>query len=304
MHPVRQVRHGVPARGDSRQGLRASIARGAPAGFQVHGRALEGPRTHALYAAGCAGGLHRLRPVRGGLPGQEQERSQKEGHQHGAAGAASRAGTPQLGFLSEPSGVRPQRLRLHNVKDVQLLQPLFEFPGACAGCGETPYIKLLTQLFGDRAVIANATGCSSIYGGNLPTTPYTMNSEGRGPAWSNSLFEDNAEFGLGMRVSLDKQTEYRARVGADVSHHDRRRAGQAILTADQSTEAGIEEQREPHRGARTQRLRTLQRPRSCATSRPSPARWFARASGSSAATAGPTTSATAAWITSSLPAAT
>jgi pyruvate-ferredoxin/flavodoxin oxidoreductase len=91
---------------------------------------------------------------------------------------------------------------------VQLLQPLFEFSGACAGCGETPYLKLISQLYGDRSVIANATGCSSIYGGNLPTTPWSQNPEGRGPAWSNSLFEDNAEFGLGMRVTLDKQNEY------------------------------------------------------------------------------------------------
>ena len=101
-----------------------------------------------------------------------------------------------------------EQLALHHVKDVQLLQPLFEFSGACAGCGETPYIKLLTQLFGDRTVIANATGCSSIYGGNLPTTPYTSNKDGRGVAWSNSLFEDNAEFGLGIRLSLDKQREF------------------------------------------------------------------------------------------------
>src|SRR5205814_7922238 len=85
----------------------------------------------------------------------------------------------------------------HDVRGIELLEPLFEFSGACSGCGETPYIKLLTQLFGDRAIIANATGCSSIYGGNLPTTPYTTNQEGRGPAWCNSLFEDNAEFELG-----------------------------------------------------------------------------------------------------------
>jgi len=91
---------------------------------------------------------------------------------------------------------------------VQLLEPLFEFSLACAGCGETPYLKLLSQLYGDRALIANATGCSSIYGGNLPTTPWTKNEQGRGPAWSNSLFEDNAEFGLGMRLTLDKQVEY------------------------------------------------------------------------------------------------
>ena len=89
-----------------------------------------------------------------------------------------------------------------------MLQPLFEFSGACSGCGETPYLKLATQLFGDRTLIGNATGCSSIYGGNLPTTPYCTNHEGRGPTWSNSLFEDNAEFGLGMRLALDKQNEY------------------------------------------------------------------------------------------------
>lgn len=99
-------------------------------------------------------------------------------------------------------------LTFTSVKNVQLLQPLFEFSGACSGCGETPYIKLMTQLFGDRAIVANATGCSSIYGGNLPTTPYTVNREGRGPAWSNSLFEDNAEFGLGMRMAIDHQGAY------------------------------------------------------------------------------------------------
>jgi pyruvate-ferredoxin/flavodoxin oxidoreductase len=129
------------------------------------------------------------------------------------------------------------------VKDAQLLQPLFEFSGACAGCGETPYLKLLSQLFGDRAVIANATGCSSIYGGNQPTTPWTVNRDGRGPAWANSLFEDNAEFGLGMRIALDKQAEYARelvrRVGPGLGD-----LGPALLEADQSTEAGIEAQRE------------------------------------------------------------
>ncbi|HEY6045399.1 MAG TPA: pyruvate:ferredoxin (flavodoxin) oxidoreductase, partial [Pyrinomonadaceae bacterium] len=111
-------------------------------------------------------------------------------------------------FLTLPEVQRNGDLGFTSVKNVQLLQPLFEFSGACSGCGETPYIKLMTQLFGDRAVIANATGCSSIYGGNLPTTPYTVNREGRGPAWSNSLFEDNAEFGLGMRMALDHQHAY------------------------------------------------------------------------------------------------
>ncbi len=131
----------------------------------------------------------------------------------------------------------------NTIKNSQLLQPLFEFSGACAGCGETPYVKLVSQLFGDRAIIANATGCSSIYGGNLPTTPWAFNKEGRGPAWSNSLFEDNAEFGLGMRLTIDKQTEYAqfllkgmaAELGA---------LAEELLTADQSSEAGIKAQRE------------------------------------------------------------
>jgi pyruvate-ferredoxin/flavodoxin oxidoreductase len=131
------------------------------------------------------------------------------------------------------------------VKDVQVLEPLFEFSGACSGCGETPYIKLLTQLYGDRLLIANATGCSSIYGGNLPTTPYCATGEGLGPAWSNSLFEDNAEFGLGLRLSVDQQEAHaRELLGRPAI---RERAGEAlvraILEADQSTEAGIRDQR-------------------------------------------------------------
>ena len=111
-------------------------------------------------------------------------------------------------FFEALPTVDRSRLSHTQVKDIQLLDPLFEFSGACAGCGETPYLKLLTQLFGDRLYIANATGCSSIYGGNLPTTPYTVNKSGRGPTWSNSLFEDNAEFGLGMRLALDQQKGY------------------------------------------------------------------------------------------------
>jgi pyruvate-ferredoxin/flavodoxin oxidoreductase len=144
-------------------------------------------------------------------------------------------------FLDLPeadrTAVRP------DVKSTQFLQPLFEYSGACAGCGETPYIKLMTQLFGDRAVIANATGCSSIYGGNLPTTPYTVNKDGRGPAWANSLFEDNAEFGYGLRLSID-QHEARARTLA----HQLRSAlpaglVDAILSAAQNTESAIKAQR-------------------------------------------------------------
>jgi pyruvate-ferredoxin/flavodoxin oxidoreductase len=145
-------------------------------------------------------------------------------------------------FLSIPDLDR-DLLSHTQVKDVQLLEPLFEFSGACAGCGETPYIKLLTQLFGDRALIANATGCSSIYGGNLPTTPYTSNSAGRGPSWSNSLFEDNAEFGLGMRLAVDKQADYAAELLRGMSAQIGQYLVRAILTADQSSEEGIAAQR-------------------------------------------------------------
>ncbi|MFN3742993.1 MAG: pyruvate:ferredoxin (flavodoxin) oxidoreductase, partial [Anaerolineales bacterium] len=130
------------------------------------------------------------------------------------------------------------------IKNSQLLRPLFEFSGACAGCGETPYIKLVTQLFGDRAIVANATGCSSIYGGNLPTTPWSYGEDGRGPAWANSLFEDNAEFGLGMRLTLDKQAEYARELLPFFVSELGQELVDALLNADQSNEAGIYEQRE------------------------------------------------------------
>ena len=146
-------------------------------------------------------------------------------------------------FESLPS-VDRSRLSHSQVKDIQLLDPLFEFSGACSGCGETPYIKLLTQLFGDRLYIANATGCSSIYGGNLPTTPYTVNKEGRGPTWSNSLFEDNAEFGLGMRLALDQQKVYAESLLARLSAVIGDELVQETLEADQAKEPGIDQQRE------------------------------------------------------------
>jgi len=131
-----------------------------------------------------------------------------------------------------------------DVKGSQFLQPLFEFSGACAGCGETPYIKLMTQLFGDRALIANATGCSSIYGGNLPTTPYCQNGDNRGPAWCNSLFEDNAEFGFGLRLSVDKHQEFATELLQRLAAHVGDELVAGILNADQSSETGIKAQRE------------------------------------------------------------
>jgi pyruvate-ferredoxin/flavodoxin oxidoreductase len=189
------------------------------------------------------------------------------------------------------------------VKDAQYTIPLFEFSGACAGCGETPYLKLMSKLFGDRAIIANATGCSSIYGGNLPTTPWAQNREGRGPAWSNSLFEDNAEFGYGFRLTCDQQKRY-ARSSSKPSRTtiSAPNSPTACSNADQKDEpasppsatasrpqAQARRQRQA-RGPQPDRRRRLPHPEA--------------RSGSSAATAGPTTSATAASTTSSPPAPT
>src|SRR5437763_2705915 len=147
-------------------------------------------------------------------------------------------------FLTLPEIPRNGNLTFRSVKDVQLLQPLFEFSGACSGCGETPYIKLMTQLFGDHTIIANATGCSSIYGGNLPTTPYTINREGRGPAWSNSLFEDNAEFGLGMRLSFDHQNAYARQLVERYRELIGDSLADSLLNGNQDTQEDINAKRE------------------------------------------------------------
>jgi pyruvate-ferredoxin/flavodoxin oxidoreductase len=146
-----------------------------------------------------------------------------------------------------------------DVKGSQLLEPLFEFSGACAGCGETPYLKLLSQLFGDRAIVANATGCSSIYGGNLPTTPWRTNAEGRGPAWANSLFEDNAEFGLGLRLAIDTQRAQAQRLLRAVASRVGDDLTSAILGAAQEDDAGIDAQRARVVALR-EKLRSLEGP--------------------------------------------
>jgi pyruvate-ferredoxin/flavodoxin oxidoreductase len=146
-------------------------------------------------------------------------------------------------FLEIPELDR-RKIKTTTIRQQQVQEPLFEFSGACSGCGETPYLKLLSQLFGDRALIANATGCSSIYGGNLPTTPWSKNADGRGPAWCNSLFEDNAEFGMGFRLSIDKQTEFARelvlRLGSQIGDE----LAAAILSTSQKDEADIYEQRQ------------------------------------------------------------
>ena len=208
----------------------------------------------------------------------------------------ARAG--ELRVLPRPARADRTEITI-DAKGSQLLQPLFEYSGACAGCGETPYVKLLTQLFGDRLLIANATGCSSIYGGNLPTTPYTTNADGRGPAWSNSLFEDNAEFGLGFRLALDSLSRAgAAAAGADrLAERARRHAGRRFSKPIRRRGRRSHEQRE-----RVEKLRG--KARRASTTRGarllsgSPTTWSTRASGSWAATAGPTTSASAGSTTS------
>ena len=199
-------------------------------------------------------------------------------------------------FLALPE-VKREEVKL-DLKGSQFLQPLFEYSGACSGCGETPYIKLMTQLFGDRALIANATGCSSIYGGNLPTTPYTVNADGRGPAWSNSLFEDNAEFGFGMRLAFDALKQQATRLLKGLSGQVGDNLVKELLAADMGNEAGIAAQRR-----RVVALKAAlggdRRAPTRSGSRTSPTTSSARTSGSSAATAGPTTSATAASTTCS-----
>ena len=146
-------------------------------------------------------------------------------------------------FLNLPE-IDRRTVKVDTIKGSQFLEPLFEYSGACSGCGETPYVKLVSQLFGDRAIVANATGCSSIYGGNLPTTPWTKNLEGRGPAWANSLFEDNAEFGLGIRMTVDKHNEQARELVQILMPQLGEEFCKSLLNADQHDEAGIYEQRQ------------------------------------------------------------
>ncbi len=205
-------------------------------------------------------------------------------------------------FLGLPDPDRTQ-VRVGTVKGSQLLRPLFEYSGACAGCGETPYVKLLTQLYGDRLLIGNATGCSSIYGGNLPTTPYAKNEEGRGPTWNNSLFEDAAEFSYGLRLTVDKQTEFARELIYDLKDV----LGAELVDELLASQAGGRDGDRPPAlpGGRTEEpgWRAWRPP-----TPPIPAtgncwRWPTtsprRACGAWAATAGPSTSATAAWTTCS-----
>ncbi len=260
LHPVQQVRARLSARRHPREGIRAGEARqGAPETFKsdrFRGADFEGWRyTIQVAPEDCTGcslcvmfcpakdksnPKHKAIDMAPQRPLREKERDN------------------YAFFLDLPEPDR-SRIRVMDVKGSQFATPLFEYSGACAGCGETPYVKLLTQLFGDRTLVANATGCSSIYGGNLPTTPYTVDRNGRGPAWSNSLFEDNAEFGLGMRLALDSRASHARQLLGVVGPLLSAGLAREILEADQSTDAGIAAQRE--RVARLRReLSPLQTP--------------------------------------------
>jgi pyruvate-ferredoxin/flavodoxin oxidoreductase len=216
----------------------------APASFKsapIDARGLPDTRyTLQFYVEDCTGcGL-----CVEACPAKSKEQTGKKAINMGLKDPILEAEKANIGFFETIPFNDRSRLDFSTVRGTQFLQPLFEFPGSCGGCGETPYIKLLSQLFGDRLTVANATGCSSIYGGNLPTTPWAKNAEGRGPAWSNSLFEDNAEFGLGFRLTADKHSELaqqlalelRAELGPDLVED--------ILNAPQITESEISAQRE------------------------------------------------------------
>ena len=203
LHPVQQVRVRLPPRGDSREVLSRGALAGSPEGFEsVKFRG--GPNqlyTIQVAPEDCTGCTLCVAVC----PAKDKTNASHKALNMAVIPERDKEIKQYEFFLALPN---PDRKTLKpEVKSSQFAEPLFEYSGACAGCGETPYLKLLTQLYGDRLVIANATGCSSIYGGNLPTTPYTTDCNGRGPAWSNSLFEDNAEYGLGFRFGIDKHAE-------------------------------------------------------------------------------------------------
>ena len=216
---------------------------GAPEGFRSAPDQRARLSRRRLHPAILSRGLHRLRAVRGGLPGVQRDRTGRKAiNLHPKEGRAV-AERPAIAFFEHLPMNDRARVDFANVRGVQFLEPLFAFSGACAGCGETPYLKLLSQLFGDRMMVANATGCSSIYGGNLPVTPWGKNAEGRGPAWSNSLFEDNAEFGLGFRLGADQHLALARRLAQELAPRLGADLVAEILAAPQRQESEIRAQR-------------------------------------------------------------
>ncbi len=208
MYSVQPLRRRLPALGDPRQSGRPGRDGERPCQPAFAGCEIPRYARAEIRSAGRPGRLHRLQPVRRSVPGKRPPDPGDQGHQYDVPPSehVEEEKVNYEYFLNLPEIDRSKLERI-DIRTSQLISPLFEYSGACSGCGETPYIKLLTQLYGDRMLIANATGCSSIYGGNLPSTPYTTDANGRGPAWANSLFEDNAEFGLGFRLTVDQHRQ-------------------------------------------------------------------------------------------------
>jgi pyruvate-ferredoxin/flavodoxin oxidoreductase len=239
VHPVRQVRVRLSPFGHPRPGLPGGTGGRRAAHLQARAGPSKDypPGTHISYqvapedCTGCGDCVE-------ACPIHDKSNVSRLAVNMAPVGAPARAGAGQLRLLPGPARVRPGAVKHGTIPGSALLDPLFEYSGACAGCGETPYIRLATQLFGDRMLIANATGCSSIYGGNLPTTPYTVNGAGRGPAWSNSLFEDNAEFGLGMRLAADQLMDYAKGLVKELAADIGGDLAEALVSADQREEAG------------------------------------------------------------------
>jgi len=235
----------------------------APASFQsagYRGKELAGMQYVVQVAPEDCTGCHLCAVV---CPARDRTAANRKAlvmQAHGDHVARERENFAFFDALPPLDRTRVEREGRFDVKSSQFLQPLFEFSGACAGCGETPYVKLLTQLFGDRLLVANATGCSSIYGGNLPTTPYCANDEGRGPAWSNSLFEDNAEFGLGMRLGIDRRRDAARTLVRALATELGGSLADALLAAPATGAAALRRQRE-HVAALRQRLARVDDPR-------------------------------------------
>ena len=214
MHPVRQLQLRLPPQRDPLEVLRPVSLDGAPDGFEsapLDAVGLPDTRfTLQVYLEDCTGCALCVEACPVSAPADPGRKAINLR----AREPLLEAEQANIAFFETLPASERSRVDFGTVRGTQFLEPLFEFSGACAGCGETPYVKLLSQLFGDRLMVANATGCSSIYGGNLPTTPWTTDADGRGPAWSNSLFEDNAEFGLGFRLAADRHTDLaRRRLG-------------------------------------------------------------------------------------------
>lgn len=207
MYSVQPLRRRLPALGDPRQSGRPGRDGERPCQPAFAGCEIPRYARAEIRSAGRPGRLHRLQPVRRSVPGKRPPDPGDQGHQYDVPPEHVEEEKVNYEYFLNLPEIDRSKLERIDIRTSQLISPLFEYSGACSGCGETPYIKLLTQLYGDRMLIANATGCSSIYGGNLPSTPYTTDANGRGPAWANSLFEDNAEFGLGFRLTVDQHRQ-------------------------------------------------------------------------------------------------